>query len=156
MDTSSFTNPDAPVVGINWFEASAYAAWAGGSLPTEEEWEYAAQGPDLHAEYATSSGCIGPDEAYYAQSFGAAAPLPARGFPPNPYGFFGMCGNTWDWCASLWGSHRVIRGGSYMDSASFCKIQARYRNAPVDRDCSVGFRLKLQIPLKKGAEDYGN
>ncbi len=144
-----FTNPDAPVVGINWFEASTYAAWAGGSLPTEEEWEWAAQGSDVSREYATVSGYIGPDEAYYAQPFGSGAPLPCRTFASNSSGFFGMCGNTWDWCASLWGQHRVIRGGSYMDSAAFCKIQARYRNAPVDRDCTVGFRIKVEVPSSK-------
>lgn len=140
-----FSNPETPVVGINWFEATLYAAWVGGSLPTEEEWELAAREPDAHALYATSSGDIGPGEAYYAQPFGQGAPLPARTFPPNPSGFFNMCGNTWDWCNSSWNQHHVIRGGSYMDSALFCSIQARYRNSPIDRDCCISFRIKVEI-----------
>lgn len=142
---TAFTQPDAPVVGINWFEANAYARWAGGTLPTEEEWEQAAYGHNLHAEYATLSGNIEP-AIHYKQPLGSGAPLPAHKFPPNSIGLFGMCGNTWDWCASVWDSHRVLRGGGYMDSAEFCKVRTRYRNSPIDRDCCVGFRIKIEMP----------
>lgn len=141
-----FAKPDASVVGVNWFEASAYAAWAGGSLPTEEEWELAARVRNKDAEYATQSGSIGPAFAHYGMQLGSGAPVPGRDYPANHNGFFGMCGNTWDWCASPWGQYRAIRGGGYMDSALFCKIRARYRNAPIDRDCCVGFRIKLEVP----------
>jgi Sulfatase-modifying factor enzyme 1 len=89
---------------------------------------------------------IEPDSIHYKQPLGYGTPLPAYKFPPNSAGFFGMCGNTWDWCASAWDSHRVLRGGGYMDSAEFCKIQTRYRNSPIDRDCCVGFRIKIEIP----------
>ncbi|MBL7688620.1 MAG: SUMF1/EgtB/PvdO family nonheme iron enzyme, partial [Bdellovibrionaceae bacterium] len=133
----------APVVGVTWFEASAYAAWIGGNLPTESEWLQAAQGPDPGRRFATATGTIGSDLACYGRSFSNYAPEAATVHPPNAEGFYGLCGNTWDWCNSSWGAHRVIRGGGCMDAADFCAVDARYRNAPIDRDCTVGFRVKI-------------
>ena len=144
-ENMEFKEPDAPVVGVNWFEATAYAAWAGGTLPTEDEWLRAARAGNEDVEYATYSGCISSDLVYYAEEFGCGAPASNKRFSPNQQGFFGMCGNTWDWCASSWGQYRSIRGGGYLDSAPFCRIRARYRNAPIDRDCSVGFRIKVEV-----------
>ena len=135
---TGFTRPDAPVTGVTWFEARAYAAWAGGDLPSEAEWAQAAGA----AEYATATGAIGPALAHYGQPLGEGNPVPAGNYPPAQTGFAGMCGNTWDWCLSAWGTHRVIRGGGWLDAPLFCRIAARYRNAPVDRDCCVGFRIK--------------
>lgn len=140
-----FRNPEVPVVGVTWFEAAAYCAWVGGNLPTEDEWELAAKGFKNNALYATKNGKIGHELAFYEQPFGFGSPVEAESYPPNDNGFFGMCGNTWDWCSSTWGGHKVIKGGGYMDSSSFCAVSSRYRNAPIDRDCCVGFRIKMDM-----------
>jgi formylglycine-generating enzyme required for sulfatase activity len=141
----AFRAETAPVTGISWFEASAFASWIGGSLLTEADWEIAAQGNDTRRAYATASGQIATNLAHIGQPFGATAPDVATAYPPNAEGFFGMCGNVWDWCANPWGLHRAIRGGGCMDIARFCAIGARYRNLPLDRDCCVGFRVKITI-----------
>jgi len=128
---AAYRRPDAPVTGVTWFEACAYAAWAGGELPTESEWQRAAAGCDA--------------DARVRRPFTDCPPAPAATLPPTPDGFLGMCGNTWHWCSSARGPHRVIRGGSRIDSQRFCGIAAAYRNAPIDRDCTVGFRVKLTL-----------
>ena len=132
---------DAPVTGVDWFEASAFAAWSGGALPTEEQWCAAAKGTDADRRYATSDGCINPSLAHYARAFSGSAPASVKAYPPSPEGFYGLCGNTWDWCASPRDLHRAIRGGGYMDTPTFCTVSARYRQAPIDRDCCLGFRI---------------
>jgi len=146
----AFRADDAPVTGVNWFEACAFAVWAGGSLPTEADWLAAARGGNRGADgkvrcFATATGEIDPAAACYARAFGASPPAVTATYRPSPEGYFGLCGNTWDWCASPWGTHRVIRGGGCMDAEAFCMIAARYRNAPIDRDCSVGFRVKIAL-----------
>lgn len=95
--------------------------------------------------FATSTGEILPQLAHYEGAFATGAPVAATQFHPSPEGFYGMCGNTWDWCSSSDKENRIIKGGGYMDSAPFCAVQARYRQAPFDRDCTVGFRIKVQV-----------
>lgn len=141
---AEFRADEAPVTGVNWFEACVFAHWVGGSLPTEADWVAAAIGCDPSRSYATATGEIGRHLACFGQPFGASVPTAADAYPPNPEGYQGMCGNTWDWCATYWGNHRVICGGGCMDSAAFCTTHSRYRNAPIDRDCSVGFRVKIE------------
>jgi hypothetical protein len=141
---AKFTSAEAPVTGVTWFQAMAYAAWIGGDLPTEEEWEAAATG-DSNIEYATSNGQISDGAAHFGVPFAEGSPRPSLAYSPNPLGFYGMCGNTWDWCSTADGDHRRICGGGYMDSARFCKVKAVYRNAPIDADCSVGFRIKVAM-----------
>jgi sulfatase-modifying factor enzyme 1/TIR domain-containing protein len=139
----AFRLPDTPVVGVSWFEAMAYAAWVGGELPTQQEWRRAASGGNPRVEYATWNGRLSRCTAHFGNPFGVGAPQVSCAYRPNSSGFYGMCGNTWDWCSTHDGPHHVICGGGYMDSAPFCRVMASYRNAPLDRDCCVGFRIKL-------------
>lgn len=145
--------PDAsearPVTSVSWYEAQACCEWMGGSLPGEEEWQRAAA-TSLGLRYATATGGLSPREARYEGRFAEGEASPQTMYPPNPDGYFGMSGNTWDWCRTAWGGHRVIRGGSWMDSRAFCTTEARYRNAPVDRDCTVGFRVRIGARPKGG------
>lgn len=135
--------PTLPVVGISWFEALLYATWVGGGLPTESEWMRTATFSNSEAVFATATGAIGPQLAHYDSRFGDGSPVAAATFAATPGGFHGMCGNTWDWCDSGDAMYKVIKGGGYSDSPLFCRIEARYRNSPLDRDCNVGFRIKV-------------
>lgn len=143
-----------PVVHVSWRDAETFATWAGGRLPTEAEWEYAARGGLVGARY-----CWG-DELHPAgehrcniwhgtfptrntadHGFRGTAPVDA--FPPNGFGLFNMAGNVWQMCADRWttehpvgpvrdphgpdtGDRRVMRGGSYLCHESYCN---RYRVA---------------------------
>ena len=147
---------DHPTVHISFRDAEAFAAWAGGRLPSEAEWEHAARGGTPDARFPW--GAAEPDDTSYhpcniwqgrfptentaADGYRGTAPVDA--FPANGYGLFNMAGNVWEWCADPFrvrslarrartrneqaakSNDRVAKGGSYMCHRSYCY---RYRIA---------------------------
>ncbi len=86
----------SPVVYVDWAAAAAFSEWAGGALPTEAQWEYAAQGGQAH-RYGTRDGTLHSRLANYGGAAGAVTDV--RKHAPNPYGLYDMAGNAWEWCA---------------------------------------------------------
>jgi sulfatase modifying factor 1 len=146
---------DHPAVHISWGDAAAFCEWAGGRLPSEAEWEFAARGglerkvfpwgdelePGGEHRMNVWQGEF-PNHNTTADGYYGTAPVDA--FPPNGYGLHNVTGNVWEWAADWFdpayrardsernpagppqGKLRVIKGGSYLCHHSYCR---RYRVA---------------------------
>jgi len=102
-----------PVVHVAHGDAEAYAHWAGKSLPTEAEWEYAARGGLVDADYAWGD-TLAPGGAMLANYWQGLFPFsnllldgyertsPVRSYSPNGYGLYDMIGNVWEWTSDWW------------------------------------------------------
>lgn len=105
---------DHPVVWVDLDDARAYAAWAGKRLPTEEEWQFAAQG-EFGLEYPWGSGL----RAGVCNLGETGDTTPVKAFPAgrSQCGCYDLCGNVWQWTESERSDGRtrfsIIRGGSY-------------------------------------------
>jgi hypothetical protein len=117
---------DVPVGGISWFEAMAYAEFAGKSLPTVYEWNQAA-GIGFNSDVVQLS------------NFGGKAPTPVgvhRGM--GPFGTFDMAGNLKEWTSTATGDKRYILGAAWDEPAyTFVSPDAR---TPLARERTFGFR----------------
>jgi formylglycine-generating enzyme len=108
--------PGHPVVHVAWADVAEYAAWAGKSLPTEAEWEFAARGGLDGATYAWGEE-LTPSGRWMANTWqgefpiqnteqdGYAAIAPVGSFPPNGYGLLDMIGNVWEWTSDWYQAH---------------------------------------------------
>jgi formylglycine-generating enzyme required for sulfatase activity len=130
---------DHPVVHVGADDAAAFAAWAGKRLPTEVEWEHAARGGSVTTFPWGDE--LEPDGRHLANVWQGEFPrrntcadgwfttCPVDAFPPNGYGLHNMIGNVWEWTADErepGSGMRVLKGGSYLCHASYCR---RYRPA---------------------------
>ena len=160
-----FDLPNHPVVGVSWYEASAFCQWLTQRqrdkdklskdqeirLATEAEWEKSARGTDGRL-YPWGNEKIMPESANYIYSDLDATSAVGR-FPSGTslYGCEDMTGNVWEWCQNLynsWGMWRVMRGGAWNVDAGRCRCSYRNDGHPGIHDYVVGFRL-VKAPLEK-------
>jgi formylglycine-generating enzyme required for sulfatase activity len=159
-----FEQPEHPVVGVSWYEATAYCRWLAETagqpyrLPSEAEWEKAARGED--GRLWPWGNQFDPKKCNSAEGrLGHTTPVGQ--FSPagdSPYGCADMAGNVWEWCRSLYKPYpyraddgrevpqaagaRVLRGGSWLDFARrAARCAARLRSYPDYFGGSVGFRV---------------
>lgn len=152
-----------PIVQVSWADAAAYCAWAGGRLPSEAEWEYAARGGLEQARFAWGDE-LTPDGEHRCNIWQGSFPTrntaedghvgtaAVRSFPANGFGLYEVAGNVWEWTADFWGaargSARVMRGGSYLCHASYCnryRVAARTGNDADSAGGNLGFRCAYDL-----------
>jgi sulfatase modifying factor 1 len=139
---SRFKGENRPVEKVSWQEAKEYCKSTGKRLPTGKEWEKAARagasskyywGDALVKNNANCNDCGG--------QWGGLETAPVRSFPPNAWGLYDMAGNVWEWVDE---SHnkifKVLRGGSWVDDASFISSAASYFILPENKSHDIGFR----------------
>jgi iron(II)-dependent oxidoreductase len=155
-----FNQPNAPVVGVTWHQASAFAEWCGKRLPTEAEWEKAARGVDGRIY---PWGNQPPDYRRANYDFYIDQPTPVGLYPlgARPDGLMDLAGNVWEWCSDWYdgdyyksrptrnpqgpetGNSRVCRGGSWGGwVVNRFNLRCAYRNwdYPSGRGNTQGFR----------------
>jgi len=154
---------DHPVVYVDLQDARAYARWAGKRLPTEQEWQHAAQGPGGFA-YPWGNdwkdGCSNDGRAGTTTSVTA--------FPEgrSPFGCYDMCGNVWEWTESERSDGRtrfcILKGGSHYKAAGSdwyaaggpqrCDFGAKFLLMwpGLDRCATIGFRCVIDLAQDSG------
>jgi iron(II)-dependent oxidoreductase len=154
--------PDEPVQHVCWYEADAFARWAGKRLPTEAEWEKAASwGPDgRKRRYPWGDGEPSSERANLGQRHDGPAPIGAYPTGASAYGCEQLVGDVWEWTASDFAAYpgfrsfpyreysevffgagyKVLRGGSW--AADPVAVRTTFRNwdYPVRRQIFAGFR----------------
>jgi formylglycine-generating enzyme required for sulfatase activity len=160
-------NEARPMNCLTWYEAMAFCAWDGGYLPTEAEWNYAAAGGEQQNAYPWASSTVDGTHASYYDGTScvgdgmmgcALTDLVAVGTKPNGNGRYGqseLAGNVSEWtldsispypnpctdCAKLTDAgDRVIRGGSFGESAFYLRTGVRGSSGPADRSHGIGVR----------------
>jgi serine/threonine protein kinase/formylglycine-generating enzyme required for sulfatase activity len=154
-----------PVTYVTWYGARAYAKWAGGTLPTEAQWEAACRGWTRTAYYWGDADHW--EYMWYSDN--------ARGrthdvgkLGPNPFGLWDMSGNVSEWCRDYYTEDfyarraaggtdpinstrgpvilRVVRGGALNDNVEACSSFRRESLGPLETSGIVGFRYAIPIP----------
>ena len=141
-----------PMVDVVWDEANQYCTWAGGRLPTEAEWEYAARGGSPQARSGDLSAIAWSKENAENRTHEVAGKL------ANGYGLYDMLGNVWEWVNDWYdpnyyqsganqdpsgpsaGQERVLRGGSWIVDPKLLRVSDRYSYKPDARSDYFGFR----------------
>lgn len=131
---------DHPVVYVSWYAAAAYAEWEHKRLPEEVEWEKAARG-GLEGKKYPWGDSINDTKANYDWNVGDTVPV--KQYSPNGYNLYDMAGNVWEWCADAYedeADSRVLRGGSWLDSAPFLQVSTRGWSTSKFTSAYIGFR----------------
>jgi formylglycine-generating enzyme required for sulfatase activity len=152
-------NQDMPIVSVNWNEATAFCRWAGGRLPTEAEWEYAARA-------GSTEGTYGPvDEvAWHGENSGARLHEVAQK-RPNAWNLYDTLGNVEEWVNDWYGKHyyrvsperdprgpdtgqlHVVRGGSCGKHPDAVNVSIRLAYSPRGNHPGLGFRCVREVDI---------
>lgn len=158
-----------PVENISFYDAVAFIRTLNDltglefDLPTEAEWEYAAQGGKYNGGF-TYSGSNNPENvAWYKNNSSGRTKVVGKKLP-NALGIFDMSGNVWEWCRDYYDStyyqyitdtiepqgavlsaQRNLRGGSVQLESVYCRNTNREGYDPSAHDSDYGFRIKLKV-----------
>jgi hypothetical protein len=142
-----------PVVLVSWHMAQNYCKWRGTGtrLPTDVEWEKAARGGLVNQPYpwgSTAPVCsLGSPNGSNFSDCGSKDVVPVETYLPNGYGIYDMAGNASEWVDKIIsGDIRMIRGGSWFDSANQLTVFSNVQGSYLDGYINVGFRCAKFVP----------
>ena len=130
-----------PVNFVSWYGAAAFCKWAGGRLPTEAEWEFAARGGNNRRGYKYAGSDLAIEVAWYSAIRNDCTYVGRNKNKPNELGLFDMSGNVWEWCQDSDGIFKVLRGGGWASEADHLRVSNRYIVLPNTKTYDYGFRL---------------
>jgi len=135
----NWSGQDHPMVQVTWQEAADFCSWAGGRLPSEEEWEYAARG-GVQGQVFPTGDQITPSDAHFAGDGGPEGTVAIMNFRPNGFGLHQMSGNAAEWTLGQLGDRRVVRGGSWNTYPEGLRVSKRVAVDPERRTFAFGMR----------------
>ncbi len=157
---------NAPVTFVTWYGAAEFATYAGGSLPTEAQWEYACRAGTT-TPFNTGSFLTNLQANYnwaypYNNGTNTVTTYPGKiqavgTYAANAWGLYDMHGNVWEWCNDWYGTYpttaqtdptgaatgsgRVVRGGCWFNDALTCRSAFRNNSNPRNNIVNIGFRV---------------
>ena len=165
-DDPRLNKPEQPVVGVNWYDGSAFCESKGKRLPTEAEWERAAKGPDGHAHYPWGHQ-LDASKANYGQMVGYTTAVDSYPEGVSGYGAYNMAGNVFEWVSDWYdpryfnvspamnpqgpatglnfanqGPVKVLKGGSWLAPSSSLHTSHRFWNQPENNSYGVGLGFR--------------
>lgn len=166
---SRFQDPRRPVEQVTWLDAQTFIEklnllerTAKYRLPSEAEWEYAARANQKTAYFFGDDVNSLPQYAWFGKENNVGT-RPVGQRAPNPWGFFDIYGNVWEWVQDCWHDNyqgapadsrpwaggdcsvRVLRGGGWDSPAAYARSAVRGSYAPDLNDAANGFRLARSL-----------
>jgi formylglycine-generating enzyme required for sulfatase activity len=160
LESTAFPGHDLPRTYINWYDAVAFCRWLqvklnaaksgfNVSLPTELQWQFAAQGIDNRTfPWGREFNPLLCNT--FESKLQTTTSVTAYSEGVSPFGVFDMSGNVWEWCLTTWNANRieldledtrVLRGGSLLSESHEAQVFIRNGIDPINRINDVGFRI---------------
>ncbi len=163
QNDARWNKPNHPVVGVDWFDAWAFASWAGLCLPTEAMWEFTATGGGA-SRYPWGDGAPAPDSCNYFESrLNGTTPVDRYRTGAAPSGVMDLSGNVFEWCVDWYHrgfygreaavapnpcntiatARKSLRGGAWTSPAENLRSRKREADYPTSRQNYIGFRCAM-------------